>query len=192
MRKVPSLALPPQKTFWGRRWGRGRFSKRSASPPDPLSRRVAGNRLVLSFGVVRPCEVGAFSCFGVMVTAADRAAVTTTKPIGDAPTSQAEPTPKKCTPPNASRSSGERGLGGEGLLSEKPPLPPESPHRSLSGREREGGSLSTERLPPSHISIVLYFVNPFSASTTTVEVIVAPLTASTSSPSFTGSTLPMN
>ncbi len=29
--------------------------------------------------------------------------------------------------PNASRSSGERGLGGEGLLSEKPPLPPEFP-----------------------------------------------------------------
>ena len=29
--------------------------------------------------------------------------------------------------PIPSRSSGERGLGGEGLLSEKPPLPPESP-----------------------------------------------------------------
>ena len=28
--------------------------------------------------------------------------------------------------PIPSRSSGERGLGGEGLLSEKPPLPPES------------------------------------------------------------------
>ena len=55
---------------------RCRFSKRSASPPDPLSRRVAGNRLELSFGLVRPCELGAFSCFGVEVTAADRAAAT--------------------------------------------------------------------------------------------------------------------
>ncbi len=35
--------------------------------------------------------------------------------------------PEEATNPNASRSSGERGLGGEGLLSEKPPLPPESP-----------------------------------------------------------------
>ena len=53
---------------------RGRFSKRSASPPDPLSRRVAGNRLVCSFGVVRPCELGAASCLLVESTAADRAA----------------------------------------------------------------------------------------------------------------------
>ena len=29
-----------------------------------------------SFGLARPCEVGAFSCFGVEVTAADRAAAT--------------------------------------------------------------------------------------------------------------------
>ena len=38
---------------------------------------------------------------------------------------QAEPTPKNRPNPNASRSSGERGLGGEALLSEKRPLPPE-------------------------------------------------------------------
>ena len=57
-------------------WGRGRFSKRSASPPDPLSRRVAGNRLVRSFGLACPCSMGAFFCFGVEVTAADRAAAT--------------------------------------------------------------------------------------------------------------------
>ena len=54
-------------------------------------------------------------------------------------------------PPNASRSSGERGLGGEGLLSEKPPLPPESPHRNLFGREREGGDFSSEKSSPSHM-----------------------------------------
>ena len=60
----------------GRFWGRGRFSKRSASPPDPLSRRVAGNRLVRSYELVRPCSMGAVSCFGVVVAAADRAAAT--------------------------------------------------------------------------------------------------------------------
>ena len=37
---------------------------------------------------------------------------------------------------NASRSSGERGLGGEGLLSEKPPLPPEFPTSSYSACPR--------------------------------------------------------
>ena len=56
--------------------GRGRFSKRSASPPDPLSRRVAGNRLVCSFGVERPCECGSSPIDLVEVTAADRAAAT--------------------------------------------------------------------------------------------------------------------
>ena len=35
-------------------WGRGRFSKRSASPPDPLSRRVAGVRVGCSFIQVAP------------------------------------------------------------------------------------------------------------------------------------------
>ena len=69
----PSRSLP-RETGVGKRWGRGRFSKRSASPPDPLSRRVAGNRLVCSFGVVRPCELGAASCLLVESTAADRAA----------------------------------------------------------------------------------------------------------------------
>ena len=43
-REAPSLALPSEETGVGRRWGRGRFSKRSASPPDPLSRRVAAVR----------------------------------------------------------------------------------------------------------------------------------------------------
>ena len=35
------------------------------------------------------------------------------------------------------------------LLSEKPPLPPESPHSYLFRREREGGGFSTEKPPPS-------------------------------------------
>ena len=40
--------------------------------------------------------------------------MTTAKPIGDAPNLQAEPSKQKRLTPNASRSSGERGLGGEG------------------------------------------------------------------------------
>ena len=84
------------------------------------------------------------------VAAALSAAVTTAKLIGDTPTLQAEPSQKKRPNSNASRSSGERGLGGEELLSEKLPLPPvRPPPRSLSGREREGGGLSSERPPPS-------------------------------------------
>ena len=35
-----------------------------------------GQDLVFFFGVERPWELGAFSCFGVVVTAADRAAAT--------------------------------------------------------------------------------------------------------------------
>ena len=94
-----------------------------------------------------PCWLGA---------AALSAAVTLRKPIGDTPNAQAEPSQKKSPSPNASRSSGERGLGGEALLSEKRPLPPvsSSPPRLL-GREREGGGFSSEKPPPSHTLIVL-------------------------------------
>ena len=91
------------------------------------------------------------------VAAALSAAVTTTKLIGDAPNSQAEPTKKKAAPQTLAALR-ERGSGGEGkdshsrqwrlsmavflnrnkrsqaapievaeLLSEKPPLPPEFP-----------------------------------------------------------------
>ena len=51
--------------------------------------------------------------------------------------------------PNASRSSGERGLGGEALLSEKRPLPPASPCIVSSGGSAREGLLS-EKPPPSH------------------------------------------
>ena len=44
--------------------------------------------------------------------------------------------PAESTPPNASRSSGVGGLGGEALLSEKRPLPPESPSPSHSIHDR--------------------------------------------------------
>ena len=96
-----------------------------------------------------PPLIGLYRVKRQQVAAALSAAVTTTKPIRDCPYSQAEPTMQKRTPPNASRSSGEGGLGGEGLLSEKPPLPPESPQRNLFGREHEGGGFSTEKPPPS-------------------------------------------
>ena len=72
----PLPRAPSRRAAVGDDWGRGRFSKRSASPPDPLSRRVAGNRLVCSFGGSRPCCVGAVSCCLCVVTAADRAAAT--------------------------------------------------------------------------------------------------------------------
>ena len=97
-----------------------------------------------------------------------------------APNSQAEPSQKKQSPrtPAALREqgSGEEGKDSHSrqwrlsmavflnrnkrpqaapievaeLLSEKPPLPPESPHRNLFGKEREGGDFSEEKSPPSH------------------------------------------
>ena len=78
----------------------------------------------------RPLETFA-PCGGdsLKVAAALSAAVTTTYSQGNAPNLQAEPSLKRPHPPNASRSSGERGLGGEALLSEKRPLPPESSYR---------------------------------------------------------------
>ena len=76
------------------------------------------------------------------VAAALSAAVTTAKLIGDTPTLQAEPSQKKRPNSNASRSSGERGLGGEALLSEKRPRPPEtSSHLSpkYNRKTKKGG-----------------------------------------------------
>ena len=61
------------------------------------------------------------------VAAALSAAVTTTKPNGDRTQLTGGTKLEEPHPPNASRSSGERGLGGEALLSEKRPLPPGSP-----------------------------------------------------------------
>ena len=63
---------------------------------------------------------------------------------------------------NASRSSGERGLGGEGLLSEKPPLPPAFPHptsfrEGARGRGlfyRKGPSLAKPRLLPPKMKVL--------------------------------------
>ena len=57
----------------------------------------------------------------------------------------------------ANCSSGERGLGGEGLLSEKPPLPPAFPRSTVfpGGSAREGAFLQKGPLP--RISHSFYF-----------------------------------
>ena len=104
----------------------------------------------------KPSPDHLFQLYGIQrwqVAAALSAAVTTTQQQEPAPTSQAEPSQKKRPNPNASRSSGERGLGGEALLSEKRPLPPESPQPTSLEEEREGGDFSSEKAPPSHTSL---------------------------------------
>ena len=89
-----------------------------------------------------------------LVAAALSAAVTSTKPQETAPSSQAEPSQKKSTPPNANRSSEESGLGGEALLSEKRPLPPAFPHPTrLFGRGARGRRFSLEKRPPPGVPL---------------------------------------
>ena len=121
-----------------------------------LRRRGGGQSPFGSFPIV-PATPSAFRLsIGIrdkrwQVAAALSAAVTTTKLIGDEPHLSGANCLKKHTPqtPAALR---ERGSGGEGLLSEKPPLPqnlPVFPTRLL-GREREGGDFSSEKSSPSH------------------------------------------
>ena len=182
--RSPSLALPPEERLafelggfsllgsaceLGRVLCGGLRSRRLIEPPRPSNVGKPANH-------GEHARIGIYACCGTstgpqgdasrrevvapadpqrcMVAAALSAAVTSTKKQGTAPTSQAEPTPKFRTPPNASRSSGERGLGGEALLSEKRPLPPASPENVLSsgGSAREG--LLEKKPPPSHLSIL--------------------------------------
>ena len=68
----------------------------------------------------------------------------------------------EATNSNASRSSGERGLGGEALLSEKRPLPPESPNStSLFGRGSGGGASRREAASPGVFPIFTNFLGLF-------------------------------
>ena len=108
-------------------WGRGASLREAASPPasSTISRK--------------------------QVAAALSPAVATTKPIRNASTSQAEPSKRKRPNSNANCSSGE-GVWGRGASLREAASPPESPTFRLSGREREGGGLSSERPPPSHYS----------------------------------------
>ena len=135
-----SLSLPPSlrpHARWARFLVCRLWSRRLTEPPRPANMP----RPFEATHTSKPPLKGEVSAVGGrrgsvpprrMVAAALSAAVTSRKPIGDTPHSQAEPTPKKHTNPNASRSSGVGGLGGEGLLSEKPPLPPASPQHRLS------------------------------------------------------------
>ena len=169
--------------------------------PRAPSRRAAGNKLesVFPSSLCAHVELGAFSCFGVMVTAADRAAATCLRrgakvflypivcmrkpPMAkghrrlsicrssprtstaalsaavDARNSIGErqlsggTNPEETYPSNANRSSGERGLGGEALLSEKRPLPQPFPfpHTASSGGG-PGGGASGREAPPRSLS----------------------------------------
>ena len=83
------------------------------------------------------------------VAAALSAAVTTTNQQETASTFQAEPSQQK-PPAQTPAALRERGVWGERRFSQRSGLSPQNlPFRSLSGREREGGGLSSERPPPS-------------------------------------------
>ncbi len=140
---------------WGRFWGRGRFSERSASPPAPLSRRAAGVRVGAFCEVGSACELGRSPISLVVVTAALSAAVTTTPKQGNVPNSHGHASPKKESSlfPATLR---ERGSGGEALLLEKRPLPQRSPTPVFSEGEREGGGFSEEKPPLSQVTLPVF------------------------------------
>ena len=128
---------------------------------SPLRRRGGGRSPSGSFPIAPATPSVRLLCILAeaqrwQVAAALSAAVTTTKPIGDAPTFQAEPTQKKDSTrtPAALR---ERGSGGEALLSEKRPLPQRLPNIvSREGSAREG--LLEKKPPPSQYFIPVSFV----------------------------------
>ena len=85
--------------------------------------------------------------YAAKVAAALSAAVTTAKPIEDAPNSHGRTSPKERTSlfPAALR---EKGSGEEGLLSEKPPPPQNlAPHKSLREGARGRSFSQRSRLP---------------------------------------------
>ena len=169
----------------------------AAKPPQvsvsPLRRRGGGRSPSGSFPIAPATPSARSPCYLVLtqrwqVAAALSAAVTTTKPIGEAPTSQAEPTMQKQptqTPaalregargrgfsqrsrlpriprtfPIPSYSSGE-GVWGRGASLREAASPPESPYRCLFEREREGGGFSSEKPPPSHPHFRLIVISAF-------------------------------
>ena len=118
-----------------------------ARPPYADPRKADGARHQLFLDPVAPSPTlhvrgGSVSRRGLNQLAGNRAPLS------------GETTYAEAANPNASRSSGERGLGGEALLSEKRPLPPAFPHPTVSsGREREGGELLYREAPLPRIPL---------------------------------------
>ena len=95
-----------------------------------------------------------------MSAAALSAAVDSTKSIGEELHSLGGTPYAEATNSNASRSSGERGLGGEALLSEKRPLPPASPNPASLQEGARGRGLLYREAP----SLAIFFRYFFSFS----------------------------
>ncbi len=147
--KASASSLPHFcRRYTGREfWGRGRFSKRSGSPPDPLSRRVAGNRLVRFFRLVRPCSVGAIPCCLAVVTAADRAAATFQR-LGTIPVNRRRaPSPPKRKPARLPKHRAKTQFYQE-------------PSHPLSGRGARGRRLSQKGGLPRSLSSVSPYARP--------------------------------
>ena len=132
--------------------GRSQGSRVCGRGISPLRRRPKdGARLAAlqsPFGNLRPLREQSLAGRGGSVSRRDH-----NQAYRRRATFEAEPTEKNCRNPNASRSSGKGGLGGEALLSEKRPLPPEAPQHIISseGSAREGASLRRSTLPRNHL-----------------------------------------
>ncbi len=132
----------------GRICGRGRLS--------PLRRRDGGRSPSGSFPITHATPSAPtyrlvsnikYQMKRWQVAAALSAAVTATKPIGDRPHSQAEPTKKKSRTPNASRSSGE-GVWGGGASLREAASSPESPSKNknpLPSMQNGSGTMAAYR-----------------------------------------------
>ena len=90
------------------------------------------------------------------VAAALSAAVTITKSQGTVPFLSGGTKPEAKTPLQRHPLFGRRGLGRRGFSQRSRLLPRVSPPNRLFGREREGGSFSTEKLPPSQYYLLSY------------------------------------
>ena len=142
--------LPPSAEGGG-----GSFAERMVEDIRPLRKNTLASLAHAAYADTRKADGASHQLFLYPVAsspprtsaAALSAAVDSTKLQGTAPNSQAEPTPKNRPNSNASRSSGERGLGGEALLSEKRPLPPASPSPSSLREGARGRGLLYREVP---------------------------------------------
>ena len=104
----------------------GCFSVEKHPPSRSLPKRRCGLRWFFFHTICR-CKLGAVSCKLVKVTAADRAAVTTTKLIGDRAHLTGGTNYEESHKLNASRSSGESAREGTFLPEKSPPSQPFTP-----------------------------------------------------------------